>query len=270
MLKLLPMVVSVLVLVAQPGMPTAPGKALSMQHSVAYGAAALEMPSADQQSAPRLPEVLGPQAQTVQRGQVASRVVHLSFDAGADRGHAESILNTLAAEGITASFGMTGLWAQTNSDLVRRMVDEGHRLINHSWSHPSFTGRSDQRPRPGDAQIVEQLERLDALVVDITGQSTKPFFRPPFGDYDARALEVAFAAGYAFNMMWTVDSGGWRRIPASEIVARCLRQTEPGAIILMHVGGDSQDGPALPALIAALRGQGYGFISLPDLLAAPS
>ena len=68
--------------------------------------------------------------------------------------------------------------------------------------------------------------------------------------------------------MWTVDSAGWRRIPATEIVARCLRLAEPGAIILMHVGAESQDGPALPALITGLRERGYGFVNLPDLYAS--
>ncbi|HEY2593413.1 MAG TPA: polysaccharide deacetylase family protein, partial [Chloroflexota bacterium] len=74
-----------------------------------------------------------------------SGVVALTFDAGADRGYAEAILDTLKTEGVPASFGMTGQWAQANPDLVQRMVAEGHRLINHTWEHRSWTGLSDQR-----------------------------------------------------------------------------------------------------------------------------
>ncbi len=215
----------------------------------------------------QLPEVPGPRSLTVSRGPGTSRVVHLSFDAGADRGYAESILDTLAAEGVPASFGMTGQWAQANPDLIQRIGAEGHQLINHSWDHRSFTGLSDRRGGQSAAQIHSQLERTDNLLVDLTGKSTKPFFRPPFGDYNDATLGVTFNEGYLYNMMWTVDSFGWRRVPAGDIVARCLRLAEPGAIILMHVGIESRDGPALPAVIAGLREQGYGFVSLTDLLA---
>ena len=68
-----------------------------------------------------------------------SRSIALTFDAGSDRGFAAQILDTLKANGIHATFGMTGQWAQKNADLVKRMVIEGHVLINHSWDHPDFT-----------------------------------------------------------------------------------------------------------------------------------
>jgi peptidoglycan/xylan/chitin deacetylase (PgdA/CDA1 family) len=215
----------------------------------------------------QLPEVPGPRSLTLSRGPASRRVVHLSFDAGADRGYAEIILNTLAEQGVPASFGMTGLWAQTHPDLIERMGAEGHQLINHTWDHRSFTGLSDRRGRQNVAQIHQQLARTEALLVELTGQSTKPFFRPPYGDYDNAALEATYSAGYHYNTMWTVDSFGWRRIPAAEVVARSVRLAEPGAIILMHVGIESQDGPALPSLIARLREQGYGLVSMADLFA---
>jgi peptidoglycan/xylan/chitin deacetylase (PgdA/CDA1 family) len=215
--------------------------------------------------AAQLPDAPGPRAVTLARGTGGARVVHLSFDAGADRGYAGSILDILAAEGVLASFGMTGQWAEANPDLVQRIVAEGHRLVNHTWDHRSFTGLSDRRGRQSAAQIRDQLGRTEALLVELTGQNPRPFFRPPYGDYDDIALEGVYSAGYQYNLMWTIDSAGWRRIPASQIVERCLRMVEPGAIIIMHVGVQSQDGPALPTLIARLREQGYGFATLDAL-----
>lgn len=218
-------------------------------------------------SLPQLPDAPGPRSVTLSRGPAARQVVHLSFDAGADRGYAEAILDTLKTEGVPASFGMTGQWAQANPDLVQRMVAEGHRLINHTWEHRSWTGLSDQRGHQTAAQIQATLDRTESYLVDLTGQSTKPFVRPPYGDYDNPALEATYNAGYGYSVMWTVDSFGWRRIPATEIIARTLRLAEPGAIILMHVGVESRDGPALPSIIAGLRDQGYGFVGLTDLFA---
>src|SRR5688500_11419614 len=136
----------------------------------------------------QMPEVAGPRSLTLARGPATARVVHLSFDAGADRGYAGSILDTLAAEGVPASFGMTGMWAQANPDLIQRMAAEGHRLINHTWDHRSFTGLSDRRGGQNAGQIGFQLERTETLLVELTGQSTKPFFRPPYGDYNDAAL----------------------------------------------------------------------------------
>jgi peptidoglycan/xylan/chitin deacetylase (PgdA/CDA1 family) len=214
---------------------------------------------------PQLPDAPGPRSVSLSRGPAAPQVVHLSFDAGADRGYAEAILDTLKSEGVPASFGMTGQWAQANPDLVQRMVAEGHRLINHTWDHRSWTGLSDQRGHQTAAQIQATLDRTDSFLVDLTGQSTKPFVRPPYGDYDNPALAATYDAGYGYSVMWTVDSFGWRRIPATEIIARCLRLAEPGAIILMHVGVESRDGPALQSIITGLREQGYGFATLPGL-----
>jgi peptidoglycan/xylan/chitin deacetylase (PgdA/CDA1 family) len=217
---------------------------------------------------PQLPDAPGPRSVTLDRGSAARQVVHMSFDAGADRGYAEAILDTLKSEGVPASFGMTGQWAQANPDLVQRMVAEGHRLINHTWEHRSWTGLSDRRGHQTAAQIQDTLGRTESFLVDLTGQSPRPFVRPPYGDYDNAALEATYGAGYGYSVMWTVDSWGWRQIPATQIIERCLRLAEPGAIILMHVGIESRDGPALQSVISGLRERGYGFVSLEDLLAS--
>ena len=147
------------------------------------------------QPVPQWPESPGPRALTIDRRPAAGHVVHLSFDAGADRGYAGEILNTLAAEGVSASFGMTGRWAQENPDLVQRMVAEGHRLINHTWDHRSFTGNSDRRGGQNREQIHAQLARTEALLVELTGQNTQPSFGPPYGDYSTAVLDAVYGAG---------------------------------------------------------------------------
>ena len=111
-----------------------------------------------------------------------------------------------------------------------------------------------------------ELDRTEEYLVELTGKSTRPYFRPPYGDLDAGALKDVADAGYDYTMMWTIDSFGWMRIPAARIVERCLNRAEPGAIILMHVGIESEDGPALRAIITALRERGYVLVGMSDLL----
>ncbi|MDP9371929.1 MAG: polysaccharide deacetylase family protein [Chloroflexota bacterium] len=193
-------------------------------------------------------------------------MVALTFDAGADRGYAERILNTLRDSGVVASFGMTGKWAESNPDLVRRMVDEGHLLFNHTYSHASFTGYSPGTAALTAAERRREIERTEAAIEAVAAVDVKPYFRPPYGDYDDATLTLLGQLGYSHNVMWTVDSLGWKGYTAAQIVARCLDGTVPGAILLFHVGAASQDAIALPELIRRLRADGYSFGTVADVL----
>lgn len=203
---------------------------------------------------------------TIRQFDTAEPFIALTFDAGSDRGHAVQILDTLKAKGVHATFGMTGLWAQSNPDLVRRMVAEGHQLINHTWDHQSFTGYSAGTAPLTAAQIASELDRADDLVYTQTGTHMTPYFRPPYGDYSDASLAAAGADGYRYSIMWTVDTLGWNGASVSEITSRVLNAATPGTIVLMHVGAASQDAAALPGLIDTLRARGYSFATVADFI----
>ena len=201
----------------------------------------------------------------VSHGPTECNAVALTFDAGADRGYAEDILNILRDEKVPASFGMTGLWAQQNGDLIQRMAEEGHELINHTWDHRSFTGFSAGRPL-GVGERRLELDRTDELLTGLTGKSSRPLFRPPYGDLDDGVLRDVADDGYDYTIMWTVDSFGCNHLPAAGIIDRCLSRAEPGAIYIFHVGIESEDAQALSAVIAGLRQRGLTFVTVSDLL----
>jgi peptidoglycan/xylan/chitin deacetylase (PgdA/CDA1 family) len=201
-------------------------------------------------------------ATTLTKLPTSSKVVALTFDAGADVGYTKQILDTLAANGVKASFGMTGHWAETNPDLMRRIASEGHTIINHTYTHRSFTGRSTNSGALSYQTRADELWKTESAIVRLTNTSTKPYFRPPYGDYDNSVLLDVYSRGYSYNVMWTVDSLGWKGLSKSEIVQRCLNGLQPGAIYLFHVGAQSQDGPALQTLINELRARGYGFATI--------
>jgi peptidoglycan-N-acetylglucosamine deacetylase len=200
------------------------------------------------------------------RGPATRRAVALTFDAGADRGFAEQILDTLAKEGVRAGFGMTGQWAHQHGDLVKRMGAEGHVFINHTFSHRSFTGLSTTSAPMPQAMRFSELDQTEEIIKSITGLTTKPYFRPPYGDYDASVNRDVGLRGYSSNVLWTVDSRGWMGLSAAEIAQRCLGLAEPGAIYVFHVGAASQDAQALPAVIAGLRSQGYEIVQFSSFL----
>jgi peptidoglycan-N-acetylglucosamine deacetylase len=205
-------------------------------------------------------------ATTIRSFNTTERVIVLTFDAGSDRGYAEQILNTLQQKNVKASFGMTGVWAQANPDLMRRIVRDGHDVMNHSWNHPSFTGFSTNTAPISTSERISQLNRTDDLVRSLTGFNMKPLFRPPYGDYDNSVLRDVASIGYTYNIMWTVDTLGWNGLTASQINQRVFNGATPGGIILMHVGAASQDAAALPAMIDGLRARGYRFATVRQMI----
>ncbi|MDQ3855086.1 MAG: polysaccharide deacetylase family protein [Chloroflexota bacterium] len=191
-------------------------------------------------------------------------MVALTFDAGADAGYTAQILDTLSAHHVRATFGITGKWAEANPELLQRIVREGHQVINHTYSHRSLTGYSTGEPPLSYGERADELWKTHSIILRLTGASTKPYFRPPYGDYDASVLRDVWSRGYTYNVMWTVDSLGWKGLSKQAILQRVLDGLEPGAIYLFHVGAQSQDGPALPSIISELQRRGYSFATISD------
>jgi peptidoglycan-N-acetylglucosamine deacetylase len=199
-------------------------------------------------------------------------VVTLTFDVTFDRGGGADVLDTLAYYDIPATFAVTGVWAQGNPDLMQRIVAEGHHLMNHTWSHPSFTGEftgslnwEPTNPLTPE-EMMEQLQRTEDLVREQVGVELQPYFRPPYGDYNEEVLRVMAEAGYTYNIMWTVDTLGWHERPVDEVVQRALDAAQPGANILLHIGHGSTDEEALPEIIEGFRELGYDFATVEDFV----
>jgi len=203
---------------------------------------------------------------TIRTADTDELIVALTFDAGSDRGYAADILDTLLSEGVVATFGMTANWAEENPDLILRMVNEGHTLINHTATHRSWTGRSTGAEPLSSAERAEELRITEAAVEAIAGYDMRPYFRPPYGDYDDSVIADLQANGYTVNVMWAVDSLGWNGLSAEEITTRTIDGTVPGAIHLFHVGAASADAEALPAIIDGLRALGYQFVTVNEMV----
>jgi alpha-tubulin suppressor-like RCC1 family protein/peptidoglycan/xylan/chitin deacetylase (PgdA/CDA1 family) len=203
-------------------------------------------------------------AQLINSGNPNRMVVALTFDVGYDSDHAAQILDTLKAKGVKGNFGMTGVFAEYYPDLLLRMVNESHQLINHTYHHWSFTGAS-HNPALSQQRRWDEIDKTDDLIRRLTGASSKPYFRPPYGDDDASVRTDVFDRGYRYDVRWSVDSLGWQpTVTADQIIPSVLSQARPGAIILFHIAQNDSD--ALPAIIDGLRGMGYGFVTLPELI----
>lgn len=192
-------------------------------------------------------------------GSPSEKLVALTFDAGSSAQPVPAILQALAQHGVRSTFFLTGQWIERHPHAARQIAEAGHELGNHSWSHPPFTSLTDE-------QIREQLRRTEEIAQRVCGRSTKPLFRPPFGDRDERVRSIVAEEGY-LTIYWTIDS--WdsvkRDITPQEIIARVMRRMRPGAIVLMHCGSEAT-AQALPQLLQALEAQGYRAVTVSELL----
>jgi peptidoglycan/xylan/chitin deacetylase (PgdA/CDA1 family) len=147
------------------------------------------------------------------------------------------------------------------------MAAGGHRIGNHTATHPHLPGLSDAAVR--DEVLGGQRAVLAA------GADPRPLFRFPFGNRDARTTRLVNDLGYV-AVRWTVDTHGWQGTAgggtAQQVADRVVAALRPGEIVLMHIGANPDDhstldADALPAVIARVRALGYGFVTLDPLLA---
>ena len=205
------------------------------------------------------------EAEVIYIGPRDVKAVALTFDTGVHAGRVPEVLDILKEHGAAATFGITGEWAVTNPDLLKRIVEEGHAIINHSWSHASFTGEdTDTEPLTAD-QMRDELRRTEEKIQEIAEVSTKPYFRPPYGDYDRSVNQVVRAEGYEYNVLWLVDSLGWEGRSTNSIVSVTLANAFNGAIFLYHID-NPRDAAALEEIIVGLNERGLQMVTIPQLL----
>lgn len=194
------------------------------------------------------------------------KVVALTFDAGANADGVPSILRTLQATNTPATFFLTGRWTENHPGLARDIATR-YPIGNHSVTHPNVTSLSDTGLR---AEVTD----AEAVIQRLTGHSTRPWFRFPYGDRDARTIRLVNELGYG-SIRWTVDTLGWKGtsggMTATAVVGRVVDTARPGQIVLLHVGShptdrSTLDADALPDIIEQLRAKGYRFVTLPDAL----
>ncbi|MFD2445067.1 delta-lactam-biosynthetic de-N-acetylase [Bacillus sp. CGMCC 1.16607] len=194
------------------------------------------------------------------KGDPNKKYLYLTFDNGYENGYTEKILDVLKKEKVPATFFVTGHYLESASDLVERMVEEGHIVGNHSWSHPDLTKVSDEK-------LKEELEKVREETAILTGQKNMVYLRPPRGIFSERTLDLAKKAGYT-HVFWSLAFVDWNTDQQKGwqySYDKIMSQAHPGAVMLLHtVSKDNAD--ALEKVIQDLKKQGYQFKSLDDFV----
>lgn len=184
--------------------------------------------------------------------------IALTFDAGGPADPTSHILDVLAQHHVHSTFFITGDWANQNPDLVRRIHNEGHEIGNHTMHHPDLRTLSDQ-------EICTQLTQADQVISNLTGVTTRPYYRPPYGSRDARVRSLTAQIGYR-TVYWTIDTLDWQAIATSaSITSVVMNNLQNGVIVLMHAGSQVES-ETLDGLMTRIEQQGYQMVTVTEVL----
>ena len=187
------------------------------------------------------------------------KVLYLTFDAGYENGYTARMLDVLKKREVPAAFFLVGDYLERNPDLVRRMVEEGHIVGNHTMGHPDMT-------KLDAAAFEQELRGMETLYEEVTGQTLPKFYRPPQGLYSEENLKQAQKLGYR-TVFWSLAYADWdndRQPDPDGAVEKLTGRLHDGAVILLHATSKT-NAEILDRLILDWQGMGYRFAPLTEL-----
>ena len=190
-------------------------------------------------------------------GNKEEKIVYLTFDEGYEAGYTPKLLDILKQNNVKAAFFITAHYLNTQSELVQRMIDEGHIVGNHTVNHKSM-------PDLTDEQIKSEVMNLHTTIYEKYGYEMK-YIRPPKGEYSERTLAVTKELGYT-NVMWTFgyldyDENVQKGTEYAKKIV--LDNLHNGEIMLLH-GNSKDNANALDSIIKEAKAEGYEFKSLDE------
>ena len=193
-------------------------------------------------------------------GDTSKKVIYLTFDCGYENGYTEQILDALKKHNAPAAFFVVGNMVETAPDIIRRMAAEGHVVGNHTYHHPDMSSISQQEA------FQKELESLEGLYRQTTGQPLSKFYRPPQGKYSVENLKQAQALGYK-TVFWSLAYVDWyvdKQPTPEQAYAKLLPRIHDGAIVLLH-STSKTNAEILDSLLTKWEDMGFHFASLEEL-----
>lgn len=188
------------------------------------------------------------------------KVIYLTFDAGYENGNVERILDILKEKDVKAAFFVLEHLIKANTDLVKRMADEGHMVCNHTMSHKNMAKVTDR------AIFEKELNGLCSLYREKIGKEMPKFYRPPEGRLSEENLKILEEMGYK-TVLWSFAYADWdnnKQVPPKIAKEKLINGTHNGEILLLHPTSKT-NADILGELIDVWRGMGYRFGTLDEL-----
>jgi peptidoglycan-N-acetylmuramic acid deacetylase len=193
-------------------------------------------------------------------GNTQEKVIYLTFDQGYENGNTLKILDILKEEQVPAAFFVVRPYLKDYPDIVKRMVEEGHIVGNHSSHHPSMASIRDEK------KFEKEFKDVEELFSEITGKEMPKYFRPPMGKYSELSLARTEKLGYK-TIFWSFAYRDWiqEKQPSENFAIKKITEGfHPGEIMLLHSVSKTNT-EVLKTIIKEAKNQGYTFKSLAEL-----
>ena len=188
------------------------------------------------------------------------KVIYLTYDAGYENGNVAKTLDILKSENVSAAFFVLDNILLKNSDLVTRMISEGHTVCNHTKNHKNLSFSTKE-------EIESNLLALETLYQEKTGEKMKKYFRFPEGKYSTESLKAVSELGYT-TFFWSFAYEDWingKQMPEEKAMKKILDNTHNGAIFLFHPTSETNV-KILSRLIKEWKSCGFRFGTLDELV----
>ena len=190
-------------------------------------------------------------------GNKEKKYIYLTFDEGYEAGYTSKILETLKANEVKATFFLTEHYVNTQEDLVKQMIEEGHIVGNHTVNHKSM-------PSLTEEQINSEVMDLHKTIYEKFGYEMK-YIRPPMGEFSEKSITVTNSLGYK-TVMWSFAYEDWnenKQPEESTAKKKIIDNVHNGEIMLLH-GNSTTNTNILGDIIKEIRNMGYEFKSLDE------
>ncbi len=187
-------------------------------------------------------------------GNTNDKTIYITFDAGYENGHTATILDALKKHKVQAAFFVVGHYLDTAPELVKRMVDEGHLVGNHTYHHPDMSAIADE------AAFKQELTATEEAYEAIIGAPMPKLYRPPQGKYSVNNLQMAKNLGYK-TLFWSLAYVDWNKNSQptpQQAYDKLLPRIHNGAVVLLH-STSATNAQILDELLTKWENLGYSF-----------
>jgi len=194
-------------------------------------------------------------------GGATEKKIYLTFDCGYENGNTAPILDALKKHNASATFFVVGHYLESAPDMVKRMVEEGHTVGNHTYHHPDMSKISDK------ASFQKEMDDVANKFKELTGKELTMYYRPPQGKYSTSNLQMAKDMGYQ-TFFWSLAYVDWnvdKQPSHEEALQKLTSRIHPGAIVLLH-STSKTNGEILDELLCKWEEMGYTFGRLEDIV----
>ncbi|NLB89543.1 MAG: polysaccharide deacetylase family protein [Syntrophomonadaceae bacterium] len=191
----------------------------------------------------------------IYQGNTGKKLVAITVNVDWGEEYIPSMLEQFAKHDAKVTFFVTGVWAEKNPDLLKKMAEAGHSIQNHGYKHVHFNSLSQK-------EAIEQIKKAEEVIYNITGKRSE-FFASPYGEQNRQLMMAVSSINYDL-IMWSIDTIDWQRPSPETIVKRVLNKIHNDAIILMHPTEPTVQ--ALPEMLGNIAEQGYKMVTIDKIL----